>query len=164
MLLINEGKQASSASGNLGESQKLERYAEYKESGIEDYMSYDIICMKFLEKAHIKKKKKKKKHICREQTGASGAGDRVLRRRRPQGGPGNRREQTGWSSLMGGRCPRDPSPRGLCSAPSAVLTMGGPRTFLKPRLKPHSFYYKKNSTRIVCLIREILGNVDFILI
>ena len=53
MLLINEGKQTSSASGNLGESQKLEHYAEYKESGIEDYMSYDIIYMKFLEKAHI---------------------------------------------------------------------------------------------------------------
>ena len=61
MLLINEGKQASSASGNLGESQKLECYAEYKESGIEDYMSYDIICMKFLEKAHMKKKKRKRK-------------------------------------------------------------------------------------------------------
>lgn len=53
VLLINEGKQTSSASGNLGESQKLEHYAEYKESGIEDYMSHDIIYMKFLEKAHI---------------------------------------------------------------------------------------------------------------
>lgn len=46
-------EQTASASDNLGESQKLQLYAGYKESGIEDYMSYDIIYMKFLEKAHV---------------------------------------------------------------------------------------------------------------
>lgn len=53
ILLIDE------ASDSLGESQKLEHYTEQKESGMEDYMSYDIIYMKFLEKS-----------TCREQTGA----------------------------------------------------------------------------------------------
>lgn len=46
-------EQTASASDNLDESQKLQLYAGYKESGIEDYMSYDIIYMKFLEKAHV---------------------------------------------------------------------------------------------------------------
>lgn len=51
--LLMKKEQTTSASDNLGESQKLQQYAGYKESGMEDCMSYDIIYVKFLEKAHV---------------------------------------------------------------------------------------------------------------